>query len=207
MGLVRALVVVVMVAVAASPFIGDWFRTGTDISPAYAQGDLTIVRGRHDEKDKDKKDKNRDTQDDEDSHSNAPKFGNDRKKNQENENSPADAPRNDTNTYAKDNFELEGNVVSLNCDASPKQIVITTLDGQATLFEGPQHDGNGRADRLHCGELMAGDYVFVHDAQKRNENAYDAYYISCQQQKQEGPDNSNDNDDDTDPNCLHIWFR
>lgn len=206
MGLVRALVVMVIIVVATSPFIGGWLRQGEPVSPAYAAGDLTIVRGRHDEKDKDKKDNNRQTQDDEDRHSNAPKFGADRKKDRENENSPADLPRNDTNTYAKDNFELEGNVVALNCDATPKQITITTLDGQAVLYQGPK-DHNGRADRVYCGELQVGDYVFVHDAQKRNEQEYDAYYISCQQQKQEGPDNSNDNEGDTDPNCLHIWYR
>jgi hypothetical protein len=206
MGLVRAFAVVAMVAVAASPLVGGWMSWGVDASTAFAESDQLTVRGRHDEKDDDKKNKNRETQDDEDSHSNAPKFGNDRKKDQQNENDRADLPRDDTNAYAKDNYELEGNVVGLNCDASPKQIMITTLDGQATLYEGPK-DGNGRADRLHCGELMTGDYVFVHDAQKRNEQEYDAYYISCQQQKQESPDNSNDNEGDTDPNCLHIWYR
>jgi hypothetical protein len=206
MGLVRTLVVVVLIAVAASPIVGGWFSQSEPISPAYAQDDLTIVRGRHDETDKDKKDKNRQTQDDEDSHSNAPTFGNDRKKDQKNENSPADKPRDVTNTYAKDNYELEGNVVALKCDAAPPEVTITTLDGQAVLYQGPK-DGNGRADRLYCGELMVGDYVFVHEAQKRNEQAYDAYYISCQQQRQEGPDNSNENEDKTDPNCLHIWNR
>jgi hypothetical protein len=206
MGLIRTLVIVVLIAVAASPLAGGWFSQGERISPAYAQDDLTIVRGRHDEQDKDKKDKNRETQDDEDSHSNAPKFGNDRKDHNENEPSPADLPRDVTNTYAKDNYELEGNVVVLNCAVSPKEITITTLDGPAVLYQGPK-DGNGRADRLDCGELMVGDYVFVHEAQKRNEQQYDAYYISCQQQRQEGPDNSNDNDDTTDPNCLHIWYR
>ena len=54
---------------------------------------------------------------------------------------------------------------------------------------------------------MVGDYVFVHEADKRNEMAYDAYYISCQQEREEGPDNTNDNDDDVDPNCVHIWNR
>ena len=84
--------------------------------------------------------------------------------------------------------------------------MIHTVDGDATLFQGPRDPVN-RIDRLYCGDLMVGDYVFVHEADKRNEMAYDAYYISCQQEREEGPDNTNDNDDDVDPNCVHIWNR
>jgi len=206
MGLVRAFVVVIVVAVAASPLAGAWLNSGPDVGSVYAQADQTVVLGRHDENDKDKKDKNRETSNDEDSHSNAPKFGDDKKKDKDQQQRDDDVPRNPTNTYARDNFELEGNVVRLNCDAKPPEIAITTLDGEATLYQGPK-DKNGRADRVYCGELMVGDYVFVHEAQKRNEQAYDAYYISCQKEIQEGPDDENANEDNTDPNCLHIWFR
>ena len=107
-----------------------------------------------------------------------------------------------------DNFELEGNVVRLNCDVQPKEIVITTVDGEATLYQGPRDtDRNNRSDRLYCGDLIVGDYIFVQEAAKRDEHAYDAYYISCQQEREEGPDNTNDNADDVDPNCTHIFSR
>ena len=94
----------------------------------------------------------------------------------------------------------------MNCHAQPKEIVITTLDGEATLYQGPR-DAQNRIDRLYCGDLIVGDYVFVQEAQKRSEQAYDAYYISCQKEREEGPDNTNDNADDIDPNCTHIWHR
>ena len=73
------------------------------------------------------------------------------------------------------------------------------------LYQGPRDSNrNNRSDRLYCGDLMVGDYIFVQEAAKRTEQAYDAYYISCEQDRNEGPDNSNDNDDDIDPNCTHI---
>jgi hypothetical protein len=206
MGVVRALVVVVIVAVAASPLISGWFGTSPDAKAVYADSISFGVRGKHDERDKEKKDQN--SSSDEDEKGNRIKTADEKKADKDQQQKDNDLPRNDTNTLARDNFELEGNVVRLNCDATPKEIVITTLDGEATLYQGPRDTNrNNRSDRLYCGDLLVGDYVFVHEASKRDEHAYDAYYVSCEQDRQEGPDNTNDNEDDIDPNCTHIFGR
>jgi hypothetical protein len=206
MGVVRALVAVVIVAVAASPLVSGWVGTSTDAKTVYADSVSIGVRGKHDERDKDKKEKN--SSSDEDDKGNRIKTSEEKKDDKKQEEKDDDSPRNDTNALSVDNFELEGNVVRLNCDVQPKEIVITTVDGEATLYQGPRDtDRNNRADRLYCGDLIVGDYVFVQEAAKRDEHAYDAYYISCQQEREEGPDNSNDNTDDVDPNCTHIFSR
>jgi hypothetical protein len=206
MGVVRALVVVVIVAVAASPLIGGWFGTSPDAKTVYADAVSLDVRGKHDERDKEKKDKN--SSSDEDDKGNRIKTADEKKKDKEQEEKDDDLPRDTTDALGLDNFQLEGNVVRLNCGVDPKEIVITTLDGEATLYQGPRDTArNNRVDRLYCGDLIVGDYVFVHEAAKRDEHAYDAYYISCEQDRQEGPDNTNDNADDIDPNCTHIFNR
>ena len=202
MGMLRALVVLVLVVVAVSPLAGNWLRLSADIPSVYADSVNIGMNQKHPDRDKDKKEKNRDDQDDEDERGNRHQTQEEKDQLQRDN----DLPRNTTNAYAQDNFELEGNVVRLNCQASPKEIVITTLDGEATLYQGPR-DAQNRIDRLYCGDLMVGDYVFVQEAQKRSEQAYDAYYISCQKEREEGPDNTNDNADDIDPNCTHIWHR
>jgi len=204
MGVVRALVLILLIAVAASPLISGRLGTSTGVPAVYADSVSFGVRGRHDERDKDKKDQN--SSSDEDSRGNRIKTADEKKADKEQQQKDNDLPRNDTNTLARDNFELEGNVVRLNCDAQPKEIVITTVDGEATLYQGPRDTNrNNRSDRLYCGDLIAGDYVFVHEAVKRDEHAYDAYYMSCEKDRHEGPDNSNDNSDDIDPNCQHIF--
>src|SRR5262249_46970806 len=140
---------------------------------------------------------------DEDSKGNRIKTADEKKEEKDQLQKDNDLPRVTTNASSKDNYELEGNVVRLNCDAAPKEIVITTVDGEATLYQGPRDTNrNNRSDRLYCGDLVVGDYIFVHEAEKRNEQQYDAYYISCEQDRQEGPDNTNDNEDDIDPNCT-----
>jgi hypothetical protein len=204
MGVVRALVAVVVIAVAASPLFSGWVGTSSDAPSVYAYSSITSVRGRHDEKDQDKKDKN--SSSDEDSKGNRIKTQDEKKDEKKQEEKDDDSARNDTHALSVDNLELEGNVVSQNCDVQPKQIVITTVDGPATLYQGPR-DTENRTDRLYCGDLIVGDYIFVHEAQKRNEQEYDAYYISCEQEREEGPDNTNDNEDDIDPNCTHIFNR
>lgn len=205
MGIVRALVVIVIIAVAASPLISSRLGTSTDVPSVYAESYSLTVRDKQ-ERDKEKKDRNASS--DEDDKGRRIKTNEEKKEDKKQEEKDDDAPRNDTNASARDNYELEGNVVRLNCDIQPKEIVITTVDGEATLFQGPRDtDMNNRTDRLYCGDLIAGDYVFVHEAQKRTEQAYDAYYISCQQEREEGPDNTNDNSDDVDPNCQHIFGR
>jgi hypothetical protein len=204
MGIVRALVAILLIAVAASPLVRGKIGMSTDVPSVYAESSQFFVRGKHDEKDQDKKDKNNSS--DEDSKGNRIKSNDEKKEDKKQQEKDDDSPRNDTNTLARDNFELEGNVIRLNCDAQPKEIVITTVDGEATLYQGPR-DLQNRVDRLYCGDLIVGDYIFVHEAQKRSELAYDAYYISCQQERDEGPDNENDNEDDIDPNCTHIFNR
>ena len=205
MGMVRALVAIVLIAVAASPIVSGRFGTSTDVPAAYADSSQLTTRDKQ-ERDNEKKQKNRDDEDDEDEKGNRKLTEDEEREAKEEEEREDDSPRNPTNTLALDNFQLEGNVVSLNCEALPKEIVITTVDGQATLFQGPR-DAVNRIDRLYCGDLVVGDYIFVQEAQKRNETAYDAFYISCQQEREEGPDNTNDNSDDVDPNCVHIWGR
>jgi hypothetical protein len=204
MGLVRALVAIVLIAVAASPLVSR-LGTSPDVPSAYAASNLVIVRDKHD-RDKEKKDQN--SSSDEDSRGNRIKTADEKKADKDQEQKDNDLPRDDTDALDRDNFELEGNVVSLNCDANPKEIGITTLDGPATLYQGPRDTNrNNRSDRLYCGDLLVGDYIFVHDGAKRAEQAYDAYYISCEQRREEGPDNTNDNSDDVDPNCTHIFHR
>jgi hypothetical protein len=203
MGMVRALVAIVLIAVAASPIFSGRFGTSTDVPSVYADSSVITVRDKND-RDREKKEENRSR--DEDDKGNREKTADEKRQEKDNEEEDDDSPRNPTNTLALDNFQLEGNVIALNCDAQPKEIVITTVDGEATLFQGPR-DLVNRIDRLYCGDLIVGDYIFVQEAQKRDERAYDAFYISCQQEREEGPDNTNDNEDDIDPNCAHIWGR
>lgn len=204
MGFVRALVAIVLIAVAASPLLSNGGWTRSDVPAVYADAGQIIVRDKKQDKDNEKKDKNRNS--DEDSRGNRERTREERRSDKDNLEEDDDAPRVVTNTYSEDNYALEGNVVALRCDSQPKEIVIRTIDGEATLFQAPRDDHN-RIDRLYCGDLVVGDYVFVHEAMKRNEGAYDAFYISCQKDRQEGPDNTNDNEGDTDPNCTHIWGR
>ena len=203
MGFVRALVALVLIAVAASPMLSGRLGTGTDVPSVYAASSATSLLDKND-RDREKKEENR--QRDEDEKGRREKTAEEKREEKEQEEVKDDSPRNPTNTLALDNFQLEGQVVSLNCEVQPKEIVIRTVDGEATLFQGPRDPVN-RIDRLYCGDLMVGDYIFVHEGEKRNEMAYDAYYISCQQEREEGPDNTNDNDDVVDPNCAHIWGR
>ena len=203
MGIVRALVALVLIAVAASPMLSGRLGASTDVPSVYADASVLNTYDKND-RDREKKDENR--QRDEDEKGRREKTAEEKREEKEQEESEDDSPRNPTNTLALDNFQLEGHVLSLNCDVQPKEIVIQTVDGPATLFQGPR-DAVNRIDRLYCGDLIVGDYVFVQEAQKRSEQAYDAYYISCQQEREEGPDNTNDNDDDVDPNCAHIWGR
>jgi hypothetical protein len=205
MGMVRALVAIVLIAVAASPIVSGRLGTSTDVPSVYADSSQLVVRGKQ-EKDQDKKDKNKADEDDEDEKGHRKPTEQERRDAKDEEEKEDDSPRVTTNTLATDNFQLEGQVVSLNCEAQPKEIVIRTVDGESTLYQGPREPVN-RIDRLYCGDLVIGDYVFVQEAQKRSEQAYDAYYISCQQEREEGPDNTNDNSDDVDPNCAHIWGR
>ena len=191
---------------AASPLISGMIGRSGDVPSVYADTFQVSVRGRHDEKDQDKKDKN--SSSDEDDKGNRIKTSDEKQKDKDQEQKDNDLGRVTTDALGTDNFELEGNVVRLNCDVQPKEIVITTVDGEATLYQGPRDtDKNNRSDRLYCGDLIVGDYVFVHEAQKQNEHAYEADYISCQQEREEGPDNTNDNEDDVDPNCTHIFNR
>lgn len=206
MGVARALVVVVLIALATSPLVSGTFNVGSGVPSVYADtpaSSFVIVRDKQ-EKDQDRKNKNRDS--DEDSRGNRIKTREEQQKDKDQESKDDDSPRTPTNTLATDNFELEGQVVGLNCGVDPKEITIRTVDGDAKLYQGPR-DVRNRIDRLYCGDLLVGDYVFVQEAQKRNELEYDAYYISCQKDREEGDDNTNDNDDDVDPNCTHIWRR
>ena len=204
MGIVRALVALVLIAVAASPMVNGRLGTSADVPSVYAEAGTSSVQQKHPERDEDKKDKNRDDEDDEDEKGNRRLTEEEEREAKEQEERDDDSPRTTTNTLGLDNYQLEGQVVSLNCDVQPKEIVIRTVDGEAKLFQGPR-DAVNRVDRLYCGDLVVGDYIFIHEADKRNEMAYDAFYISCQQDRQEGPDNTNGNDDDVDPNCRHIW--
>src|SRR3954453_21603918 len=77
MGVVRALVVIVVIAVAASPLISGWFGTNTEVGTAYADSSSFGVRAKHDERDKDKKDQN--SSSDEDSKGNRIKTQEERK--------------------------------------------------------------------------------------------------------------------------------
>ena len=205
MGLVRALVAIVLIAVAASPLVSGRLGASSDVPAVYAASNPFSLRDKND-RDREKKEKNASSE--EDSKGNRIKTQDEKKEEKKQEEKDDDSPRNDTNALSVDNYELEGNVVRLNCDALPKEIVITTVDGEATLLQGPRDpQRDNRTDRLYCGDLIVGDYVFVHEAAKRTEQAYDAYYISCQQERDEGPDNTNDNSDDVDPNCTHIFGR
>ena len=208
MGLARAIVVIVLIAVAASPLISGTFSGGPSAPVVYADSSsasLIIVRDKGD-RDREKKDKNRADEDDEDERGHRQQTEDERRKEKDQQSKDDDLPRNPTDALGKDNFELEGQVISLNCEASPKEIGIRTLDGEAMLYQGPR-DAQNRVDRLYCGDLVVGDYIFVHEAHKRDEKSYDAYYISCQQEREEDDDNTNDNSDDVDPNCAYIWAR
>jgi hypothetical protein len=204
MGFVRALVAIILVTVAASPLLGG-VGPSSDVPSVYASADAgqLVLRDKQ-ERDREKKEQNRNS--DEDEKGNRERTEDERRSDKDNEEENDDSPRVVTNAYAEDNYALEGHVTTLNCEIEPKQIGIRTLDGDAVLFHGPRNAQN-RIDRLYCGDLVVGDYVFVHEAMKRDEAAYDVFYMSCQKDRDEGDDNTNDNDDDVDPNCTHIWSR
>jgi hypothetical protein len=204
MGVVRALVVIILIAVAASPLVSGKLGLSADVPSVYADFSSVSVQQKHPERDKEKKDQNRDS--DEDEKGNREKTSEEKKAEKDNLEEDDDAPRNVTNALSEDNFAIEGWVIALNCAAEPKEITINTVDGPAVLYQG-RRDTENRIDRLYCGDLVVGDYIFVHEAQKNNEQSYIADYISCQQEREEGPDNVNENSDDVDPNCTHIWNR
>jgi hypothetical protein len=206
MGMVRAIVAIVLIAVAASPIVNGSFGASSDVPSVYAADWSPFATRDKNDRDRETKEKNRDDEDDEDEKGHRKPTEEERREAKDEQEKEDDSARVTTNTLGLDNYQLEGNVVGLNCDIQPKEIVITTVDGEAKLFQGPRDTVN-RIDRLYCGDLVVGDYVFVQEAQKRNEKEYDAFYISCQQEREEGPDNTNDNDDDVDPNCAHIWGR
>ena len=203
MGIVRALVALVLIAVAASPMLSGRFGTSTDVPSVYADSSAISTYDKND-RDREKKEENR--QRDEDEKGRREKTADEKREEKEQEEAEDDSARTTTNTLGLDNYQLEGQVVSLNCDVQPKEIVIRTVDGEATLYQGPR-DAVNRIDRLYCGDLIVGDYIFVQEAEKKSEMAYNAFYISCQQEREEGPDNTNENSDDVDPNCAHIWGR
>jgi hypothetical protein len=206
MGVVRALVAIIVIAVAASPLFGGvWSRS--EVQAVYADAGQIIVRDKKTDKDNEKKDQNRNS--DEDSKGNRERTREERRsdKDNEEENDGKFTPGQATNTYGQDNYALQGQVVGLNCDAQPKQITIHTIDGDAILYSGPRDtDRNNFTDRVYCGDLIVGDYVYVQKSMKRDEGGYDAYYISCQERWDESPDNENDNTH-VDPNCTHIMHR
>ena len=203
MGVVRALVAIVIITVAASPLVSGKLGFSSDVPSVYADASSITLRDKK-EKDEDRKRQNRDS--DEDERGNRERTREERKSDKDNLEEDDDSPRTTTNALSEDNFAIEGWVVAINCGIEPKEITINTVDGEAVLFQAPRETEN-RRDRLYCGDLIVGDYVFVHEAHKRNEQAYDAYYMSCQQDRQEGPDNTNDNEDEIDPNCRLIWSR
>lgn len=206
MGVVRALVAILVIAVAASPlFGGSWSTSG--VPSVFADAGQLVVRDRKPERDREKKDQNRNS--DEDKKGNRERTEAERKSDKDNaeEDDANFDPRQATNTYGPDNYILQGQVIGLNCEAQPKQIMIHTLDGDATLFSGPRDTPkNNFTDRVYCGDLIVGDYIYVQKSMKRDEGAYDAYYMSCQERWDESPDNENDNHH-VDPNCTHIWNR
>src|SRR5688500_17252110 len=162
MGIVRALVALVLIAVAASPMLSGRLGTGTDVPSVYADSSAISVHDKYDRA-REKKEENR--QRDEDEKGNREKTAEEKREEKEQEEEDDDSPRNPTDALGLDNFQLEGQVVSLNCEVQPKLIVIRTVDGEATLFQGPR-DAVNRIDRLYCGDLAVGDYVFVHEAEK-----------------------------------------
>lgn len=176
MGIVRALVALVLIAVAASPMLSGKLGTSTDVPSVYADSSVITTYDKND-RDREKKEENR--RRDEDDRGNREKTAEEKREEKEQEEADDDAPRNPTNTLGLDNFQLEGQVVSLNCEVQPKEIVIRTVDGEATLYQGPR-DAVNRIDRLYCGDLVVGDYIFVQEAEKKSEMAYYATYISCQ---------------------------
>jgi hypothetical protein len=206
MGVVRALVAIIVVAVAASPLFGGVWST-SDVPSVYAAAGQLVVQDRKPERDREKKDQNRNS--DEDEKGNRERTREERRSDKDNEEDHDSnfTPSQATNAYGPDNYVLQGQVIGLNCEAQPKQIMIHTLDGDATLFSGPRDTPkNNLTDRVYCGDLIVGDYVYVQKAMKVNEAAYEAYYISCQERWDESPDNENDNFH-VDPNCTQIWSR
>ena len=135
MGIVRAIVALVLIAVAASPMLSGGFGTSSDVPSVHAASSVTSLLDKND-RDREKKEKNR--QRDEDEKGNREKTAEEKREEKEQEEAKDDSPRNPTNTLALDNFQLEGQVVSLNCEIQPKEIVIHTVDGDATLFQGPR---------------------------------------------------------------------
>ncbi len=58
MGFVRALVALVLFAMATSPLAGRWIGTSADAPSVYADSGRLVVQGKHDERDKEKKERN-----------------------------------------------------------------------------------------------------------------------------------------------------
>jgi hypothetical protein len=120
MGVVRALVVIILIAVAASPLVSGKLGLSADVPSVYADFSSVSVQQKHPERDKEKKDQNRDS--DEDEKGNREKTSEEKKAEKDNLEEDDDAPRNVTNALSEDNFAIEGWVIALNCAAEPKEI-------------------------------------------------------------------------------------
>ena len=207
MGFVRALVVILLIAVAASPLVSGRLGASTDVPAVYASSDAFGVRG----------DKQREGQGKEGPEQPRPMRtpGATASRPTKRRRTTRSRSRRTTTRRATTPMPSRGTTTSWRGTSSGSTAMSSRrrsssrrLMARRRLYQGPRESArNNRSDRLYCGDLIAGDYVFVHEAQKRTEQAYDAYYISCQQEREEGPDNSNDNSDDVDPNCVHIFGR
>ena len=203
MGIVRALVALVLIAVAASPMVSGRLGTGTDVPSVYA--DVVRDLGPRQER---------------------PGQGEEGRRIARATRTRRVIARRPRRRSARRRSRKRGRRLGAQPRPTPSARQLPARrPGRLAELRGPaegDRDPHGRrrsdalpgaarpgesVDRLYCGDLQVGDYVFVHEAEKRNELAYDAYYISCQQEREEGPDNTNDNEDDVDPNCGHIWSR
>jgi hypothetical protein len=215
----RFLLVLAAISLVASPVVHSGWATVLDGGPTVGIAERLLGKGERGKEDKNA-DKENDLAGNSRNSDKGKKFGDERNQANNNDNGmlkegDVDDQKNAERTSlgAMNQFELQGFVTALNCEAQPKEITITTVDGSVLLRHmidknRGDYDHSTRVDLLKCGDLAVGDYLFVQEAEKQNEHLYDAFILSCTAKRDdERRNNSNDNDEIDDPNCRLILGR
>jgi hypothetical protein len=81
------------------------------------------------------------------------------------------------NKAGKDDYETQGDVVEVHCDASPPEIVIANRDGNVVVRV------LAKSSDFQCSWASVGDYLTVDSGEKQNEQLYDAYDLTLEHRK------------------------
>ena len=81
------------------------------------------------------------------------------------------------NRLGKDDYETQGDVVEVHCDASTPEVVIANRDGNVVVRI------LAKSRDFQCSWVKVGDYLMVDSGEKQNEQLYDAYDLTLEHHK------------------------